>query len=154
MAGLFAVFCPDGERSNWRWVFYINLPIGGISRILLLLFLRVKYDRTTTLMARMNGIDYVAPCVLVPALPQKIFKRRTPAAALLLAFVSFIMMYWGLYFLPVYFQAFLSVGSTTPGVLFLPIVLVEVPFSVVGGSIVSKASRSRPLHFIAFAFMA
>ncbi|KAK9414459.1 putative Major facilitator superfamily domain-containing protein [Seiridium unicorne] len=55
------------ERSKWRWVFCINLPINGISMILLLLFLRVKYDRTTTLMARMKRMDYLDNSMLISA---------------------------------------------------------------------------------------
>lgn len=190
------------ERSSWRWVFYINLPIGGASLVLLILFLRVNYDRSTSLQTRLKRIDYVgnailigavtsvlialswagtrypwsdfhilvplilgiaglvlfhvyemAPWVVQPTLPEQIFKKRTPAAALVIAFINFMLLFWAIYFLPVYFQAVLGASSTQSGVWLLPTVLVEVPLSVVGGIIVSKTGRYRPLHFIAFAFM-
>ena len=31
------------DNTTWRWVFYINLPFGALSFILLFVFLRVKY---------------------------------------------------------------------------------------------------------------
>ncbi len=48
------------------------------------------------------------PWVKEPTLPEAVFTRRTPAAALIIAFISFILMFWCIYFLPVYFQAVLS----------------------------------------------
>ncbi|RYP78938.1 hypothetical protein DL769_003103 [Monosporascus sp. CRB-8-3] len=33
------------ERSTWRWNFYLNLPIAGVSLLLLFFFLRVKYTK-------------------------------------------------------------------------------------------------------------
>ncbi|KAK4221598.1 putative efflux pump [Podospora fimiseda] len=33
------------EHVNWRWIFYINLPIAGVALVPLVLFLRVKYQR-------------------------------------------------------------------------------------------------------------
>ncbi|KAK7191954.1 hypothetical protein DPSP01_013796 [Paraphaeosphaeria sporulosa] len=36
------------ERTAWRWVFYLNIPIGGISIVLLFFFLRVKTPKTNS----------------------------------------------------------------------------------------------------------
>lgn len=210
MALIFAIFCLGTaigpfvggalvERSSWRWVFYINLPIGGCSLVLLFLFLRVNFDRTTSFATRLKRIDYIgtiilvasvtsllialswgggrfpwsswhvivplvlgilglgvfhayetAPWVKYPTLPEQAFKKRTPAAALLIAFFSFILLYWGLFFLPVYFQAVLGASPIQSGVWLLPTVLVEVPFSVIGGILLSKTGRYRPVHIVAF----
>lgn len=35
------------QHANWRWVFYMNLPIGGSALVLLILFLHVKHKKTT-----------------------------------------------------------------------------------------------------------
>ena len=35
------------QHASWRWVFYINLPIGGAALVLLFLFLHVNYKKTT-----------------------------------------------------------------------------------------------------------
>lgn len=33
------------RRSSWRWVFYINVPIGGAATMLLYLFLYTNFKR-------------------------------------------------------------------------------------------------------------
>ncbi|KAJ6025039.1 hypothetical protein N7540_005836 [Penicillium herquei] len=44
--------------ASWRWIFYINLPIGGIALVLVLLFLKVNYRREGTLRARLQKVDF------------------------------------------------------------------------------------------------
>jgi hypothetical protein len=45
------------QYISWRWVFYLNLPVGGIAFVLLFLFLHVNYDKTTDFMTRIKRID-------------------------------------------------------------------------------------------------
>ncbi|TDZ31496.1 MFS efflux transporter aclA [Colletotrichum spinosum] len=53
------------QHVGWRWVFYINLPIGGTSLGLLYLLLRVKDDKTTPLKDKIKNIDYVGNTIIV-----------------------------------------------------------------------------------------
>lgn len=46
-------------------MFYINLPIGGISLFLLWLFLRVKWDKETKTWDKLKRIDVVGNSILV-----------------------------------------------------------------------------------------
>ncbi|KAL0940270.1 multidrug resistance protein fnx1 [Colletotrichum truncatum] len=53
------------QNTSWRWVFYINLPIGGISLVLLWLFLHVKWDRTTVVADKLRRIDFIGNGILI-----------------------------------------------------------------------------------------
>ncbi|KAI1157893.1 MFS general substrate transporter [Nemania serpens] len=53
------------ERTTWRWVFYLNLPIGGVSLALLWLFLRVKWNKKTKIWDRIKRIDIAGNSLLV-----------------------------------------------------------------------------------------
>ncbi|KAH7329611.1 major facilitator superfamily domain-containing protein [Stachybotrys elegans] len=47
------------ENTSWRWVFYINLPVGGLCLVSLWAFLRVRWDRTATIASRLQRLDYI-----------------------------------------------------------------------------------------------
>ncbi|KAL4936463.1 hypothetical protein BDV06DRAFT_204972 [Aspergillus oleicola] len=53
------------ENVSWRWVFYINLPLCGISLLLLLFFLRVKTPPSTSIWARLKRIDVLGNTILI-----------------------------------------------------------------------------------------
>lgn len=52
------------QHSDWRWVFWINLPIGGASLICLFLFLHVKFVKAR-FWDRFKNIDYVGNVFIV-----------------------------------------------------------------------------------------
>ncbi|KAJ5274014.1 hypothetical protein N7478_009139 [Penicillium angulare] len=54
-------------KISWRWIFYINLPIGGVALVLVLLFLRVYYKREGTLAARLKKVDFSGNALLMAA---------------------------------------------------------------------------------------
>ncbi|KAI0887874.1 MFS general substrate transporter [Annulohypoxylon maeteangense] len=53
------------QDTTWRWVFYINLPVGGVSLALLWLFLRVKWDKETKVLDKLKRIDVAGNTLLV-----------------------------------------------------------------------------------------
>ncbi|KAF7948947.1 hypothetical protein EAE96_008126 [Botrytis aclada] len=53
------------QRGDWRWVFYINLPICAVSFALLWCFLKVKWGRETDVWSKLKRIDVLGNCVLV-----------------------------------------------------------------------------------------
>jgi MFS family permease len=53
------------QKSSWRWVFYLNLPIGGVALGLLVVFLQVRYEKKMTLKDKMRRIDFVGNAILI-----------------------------------------------------------------------------------------
>ncbi|KAK2601840.1 hypothetical protein QQS21_004623 [Conoideocrella luteorostrata] len=190
------------ERTNWRWVFYINLPIAGVALVLNILFLKLKYNKAGSLGEKLRRIDYIGnlllilsvvsvlialswgggrhswgayqvvvplviglvglvvfhgyetmPWVTVPILPERLFKRRTPAAALLIAFIHFLLLYYAILCLPVYFQAVKGMSPIASGVSFLPTSIFSVFTGVIAGATLTATGRYRVLHIVAFVLL-
>lgn len=53
------------QHSTWRWVFYLNLPIGGVALALLFMFLHVNYNREKTFADKLANIDWVGNAIFV-----------------------------------------------------------------------------------------
>ncbi|KAI0898730.1 MFS general substrate transporter [Annulohypoxylon nitens] len=191
------------EVTTWRWVFYINLPICGLSLVLLTSFLHVNYDRSPSIAERLRRIDYSGNIILIasvtailisltyggsrypwsswrvlfplilglvglgvfilyelsrwcvePMTPPHLFRNRTSIVAFYLTFIHSLLSFWVLYFLPVYFQGVLLKDPNRSGVLLLPTAIVIIPGGIIGGFLMSKFGKYRPVHFAGFAFMA
>lgn len=71
------------EHSSWRWVFYLNLPVGGSSLILLILSLQTgseidrsnpnKDGETTSIYKQLSSIDYGGNILFVSAVTLILF---------------------------------------------------------------------------------
>ena len=191
------------DNTTWRWVFYLNLPVGGLALVLLTMFLHVNYTKEKNLATSLSRIDWFGNVIFVasisavlialswagaqyswssfrvlaplivglaglvsffvyegsrfcvnPTMPLHLFSNRTSATAFALTFLHSITTIWVLYFLPVYFQGGLGSSAQYAGVQLLPTILVLVPFAIVGGSVMSKLGRYRPMHHIGFVLMA
>ncbi|OJJ99556.1 hypothetical protein ASPACDRAFT_78557 [Aspergillus aculeatus ATCC 16872] len=58
------------QHVSWRWVFYINLPLCGVSLFLLVLFLRVNHPPrppSTTLRQQLGRVDLLGNMILTLA---------------------------------------------------------------------------------------
>ncbi|KAH0489330.1 hypothetical protein TgHK011_009763 [Trichoderma gracile] len=86
-----------------------------------------------------------------PSFPRQIVSNRTSAAALILTFIHAIVAYWVYYFLPIYFQAVKGLSPLRSGVYTLPNVAGGLVFAVLGGVLLSKSGRYKPLHLAGFA---
>lgn len=50
---------------SWRWVFYINLPIGGLVFLAVVIFLRTKHQRPPTWLHAVARIDYLGNAIFI-----------------------------------------------------------------------------------------
>ena len=84
-----------------------------------------------------------------PSFPRKIVSNRTSAAALGLTFIHAIVTYWTYYFLPIYFQAVKGQSPMNSGIDTLPTFAGGLLCALIGGVLLSKIGRYKPLHFAA-----
>ncbi|KAK5992089.1 Efflux pump FUS6 [Cladobotryum mycophilum] len=82
------------------------------------------------------------PWVKNPALPSRIFTRLIPAAALILAFINFMLLPAALLQKPIIF-----------GISLLPTALLSALTGITAGIIITKTGRYRPLHIASFALI-
>ncbi len=190
------------ENTTWRWIFYLNYPVGGVALVMLFLFLNVKWNKETTLATKLTKIDWTGNVIFVmavtsvlialswagavypwssyhiltpllvgmfgllgflffegsrfapqPMMPLHLFSHRTSATVFGLTFLHSIVTMWALYFLPVYFQGVLGSTPARSGVQLLPTIFALVPFGAMGGILLSKTGRYKPLHYAAYALM-
>ncbi|KAK4150316.1 general substrate transporter [Chaetomidium leptoderma] len=184
------------ERSTWRWVFYINLPIGGTSLIALFFFLRVASPPAGTWTEKLGRIDFIGNAIFMastvavligvtwggtvypwksanvivplvlgflgiglfltyewtiaknPSLPRGAVVERTAATVLAVTFLTTLCTYWSFYFMPIYFQGVLGKSAFWSGVDALPLFAGLFPFAILGGILLSKFGRYKPMHLI------
>nr|OQO31036.1 hypothetical protein B0A51_03742 [Rachicladosporium sp. CCFEE 5018] len=189
------------DNSTWRWVFYLNLPIGSVAFLALFMFLRVNYKQDTTWRQRFRRIDLSGNLIFIgavisvliavtwggtayewksfriivpillgflgialftafewsprlcpePSFPKMLVSNRTSAAALSLTFIHAIVTYWTYYFLPIYFQSVKRQSAMHSGIDTLPTFAGGLVFALVGGVLLSKLGRYKPLHIAGFA---
>ncbi|KAK5996027.1 MFS-type efflux transporter phmH [Cladobotryum mycophilum] len=169
------------DNVSWRWVFYINLPLGGLALAVLVFFLQVKWKKELSTVERLKRIDVVGNILLIPLEPGKHrhplvlgfvgliiffwwersrwcaypvmpvhhFQSRTSSAAFFISFMAMLLSFWFVYFYPVYFQSVLGDSPTKSGIHLLPFQLTFPIFAAVGGGIVSKTGRYKPVHIVA-----
>ncbi|KAI1134687.1 MFS general substrate transporter [Hypoxylon sp. FL0543] len=191
-------------NTAWRWIFYLNLPIGGLSLVILFVFLHVNYNNHRTFAEKVRRIDFLGNSVLVastiavlyalayaganyswaswhilvpllvgvlgffifgytqggrfaaaePVMPRRLFIHRTSLIISINTFINSAMTFWGVFFLPVYFQAVKLYGPQYSGVALLPTSLVGIPGAVIAALAISRWGRYKPVHMGGFAIYA
>lgn len=83
-----------------------------------------------------------------PSLPQGAILERTAATVLAVTFLTTLCTYWAFYFIPIFLQGVLAKSTFWSGVDALPLFAGLFPFAIIGGTLLSKTGRYKPLHLI------
>lgn len=88
-----------------------------------------------------------------PMLPLHLFANPITAVVFLLTFLHGVVTMWAFYFLPVYFQGVLSATPYRSGIMLLPTILALVPAAIIGGLLLTKLGRYKPILVVALALI-
>ncbi|KAK2795759.1 hypothetical protein FQN52_003608 [Onygenales sp. PD_12] len=164
------------SQSSWRWVFYINLPIGGTAFVALFLFLRLNYDREQSWKERVTRIDVFGNAVFIAAIIAVLialtwggtiynWETYNVIVPLVLGFAGlglFLAVEWTLVKEPSFPRGIVSnitsaavrrLSVMESGIDTIPIFAGTLPFAIVGGILLSKIGRYKPLHLIGWVFV-
>lgn len=89
-----------------------------------------------------------------PVIPARLFSSRTGIVVGVNTFINSMLLYWAMFFLPVYFQAVKQFTPAEAGVQMLPVLLVSVPSAIASAIILSRLGKFKLLHVVGFALMA
>ncbi|KAK0629904.1 major facilitator superfamily domain-containing protein [Bombardia bombarda] len=178
------------DHASWRWVFYINLPIGGLALAIIFAFLHVgqRGDMAgLSPLARLRRIDYVGNGILIgssvsmlialtyagtrypwqswqtlqiskvqtdrphrPRHAPRLFATRTSVIIAINTFLFTAILYWAIFFLPVFFQAVQLASPTTAGVNVIPVSLLGIPAAAFAAFAVSRWGKYKAIHLLGF----
>ncbi|RYP05820.1 hypothetical protein DL764_003531 [Monosporascus ibericus] len=86
-----------------------------------------------------------------PVTPVRLFAHRTSIIVLINTFVSSMLSFWFLFFLPVYFQSVVLYSSSRTGYSLLPQSIAGIPGAAIAPIAISKWGKFVPVHFAGFA---
>lgn len=88
-----------------------------------------------------------------PIMPLHLFGNSVSSIVFLLTFLHGIATMWALYFLPVYFQGVRAVDAYQAGIDLLPTILALLPGAILGGLLLSKFGRYKPILIACFSLI-
>ncbi|KAI1212610.1 major facilitator superfamily domain-containing protein [Annulohypoxylon truncatum] len=55
-------------QANWRWIFWINLPVMGVGLLAIALALNVQYKRSPTWLHAISRVDFLGNAIFIPSM--------------------------------------------------------------------------------------
>lgn len=88
-----------------------------------------------------------------PIMPLHLFSNSISSIVFLLTFLHGVATMWALYFLPVYLQGVRAADAYQSGIDLLPTILALLPGAILGGLLLSKFGRYKPILIVCFALI-
>jgi len=83
-------------------------------------------------------------------MPGRLFSNRTACVGFLLVAVSCMLLEWGTYYLPFYFESLKGASTLHAGVNTLPFNIFFIPAAGISGGLLNKFGKYKPLHWAGF----
>jgi EmrB/QacA subfamily drug resistance transporter len=169
------------DQASWRWVFYVNIPVGAVALVVINRVLRLddkprraKIDVLGSLLI-VSGVSlllvavqdagtatritpaawsYGIPGLILitafmwwetratePIIPLQLFSNRVFSVANVLGFITGMVMFGAMIFLPQYFQRVRGISPTVSGLRLLPLLVGMLLTSISSGRLISKLGR-------------
>ena len=184
------------DNLSWRWIFFLNLPLGLVCLVVILLGMANTRDLRVSPRLDVRGvialIASVVPLLLAltwagkelpwssplivgmflfsglmaatfilverrarePIIPGFLFANPIFTVAVLVTFLTSIVMFGAILFIPLFVQGVIGSSATNSGVALMPMMLSGVVSAVVAGQIISRTGRYRFLAIGGVSFMA
>src|SRR6266567_2541621 len=140
------------DHFSWRWVFYINIPFGFISGILLIIYLKENVER------KKQHLDYIGTLTLTgaivallialflreerraadPILPLTLFNNRIIGISSIGGIVLGVLMFGISSYVPLFVQGVKGGSATSAGIVLGPFLLAWPIAATLSGRIVIR----------------
>ena len=128
------------DHLTWRWIFYINLPLGAAALVV-----------TSVVIVGLGVAGVILGALFFaqerraeePIIPLRLFRIRIVSLSAAILFLVGATLFGAVVFLPLYLQAVLGASATNSGLLLLPLMMGVVTTSISSGRIITRTGRYR-----------